>query len=336
MKKICFLTAASFLLLGISSAWADATVESLVKFGGFKGNGAYEGTTVTRTVANKQSESSTIKFTGAVLSWAAGGSNKTAITRIDKGIVWQIDPKKKTYTESPIEIFTPVDASDKEEKDEETPEKPKVRMTKSEFSVKKTGASETINGYPCEEYLMTWLAEMEDLETKARTKNTMATNLWTTPETAAIKKLQAEETAFSKAYMKKIGMDLSAEEMKQFGMGVFAMATGASEKDVEKSFKVFKKEMSKVKGYPIRTVVNWKVEGDAVAQARQDESSDTVDLSGGIGGLVSGMIGRKVKDRMKPDENAPFFSSTVEIKSIKTDSLPADTFEIPAGFVKAK
>lgn len=335
MKKAGILIAALYLFMAASSAWADATVESFTKFGGFKGNGAYEGTLVSRIQGDKQFESSSIKFTGAILSWAAGGSEQATITRIDKGIVWVLDPKNKTYTEEPIATFKHEDPSAKEDAGkEDAVEKPNVRVTKSEFTVKKTGKSETINGFACEEYLVTWLIEIENLDTKAKTRNTMTTNLWTTPETASIKKLQAEEKAFTKAYMKKIGMDMSSEEMKQYGMSVFSMMSGASEKDLEKGFKGLKKEMAKVKGYPIRTAVNWRIEDDQKPAARNDQtgSSGGIDISGGWSGILSGVLSQKAAESVKADENAPFFSSTTEVKSIKVDSLAADTFNVPSGY----
>ena len=336
MKKLGVLMSALCLFMAASSVWADATVESFTKFGGFKGSGAYEGTTVSRIQEDKQWESSSIKFTGAILSWAAGGSESTTITRIDKGVVWVLDPNKKVYTEGPITSFRPDDPAAKEEKakKEDAGEKPNVRVTKSEFTVTKTGKSETINSFPCEEYLVTWLIEIENPDTKAKTKNTMATNLWTTPENASTKKLQAEEMAFSKAYMKKVGMNLTPEETKQYGMSVFSMMSGAPEKDMEKEFKGFKKEMAKVKGYPIRTTVNWRIEDDKkpAPKSEQAGSSGGIDVSSGWGGILSGVISQKMSDGMKADENAPFFSSTTEVKSIKVDSLPSGTFDVPSGY----
>jgi hypothetical protein len=248
--------------------------------------------------------------------------------------VWVLDTKKKVCTETPIALFKPEDISGKKEGSKD--EKPRVRVLKSQFTVKKTGASQTINGFLCEEYLMIWILDMEDMETKAKTKNTMETDFWTTHETTAIRKLLADEAAFAKAYSKKAGMNLSPEEMKQYGVGIFAMATGASDKDMEKEFKVFKKEISKIKGYPIRTVVNWKVDDSQLAVSANKDAADSpgpVDLSGGWGGIVSSVIGQKVAQEVKPDVNAPFFSSTTEVKSILTDTLSPGTFEIPSGYV---
>jgi len=335
MRKIAILVGGLCLFLGFSSAWADATQESFMKSGGFQGMGAFEGDTVSRIQGVKMWESTATKFTGAILSRVAGGGEQIAITRIDKGVLWALDPKKKTYTESLIEPFKLGEMGDKEV----GKEKPKVRVAKAEFTVKKTGASETINAFPCEEYLITWLVEMENLETKAKTRDTMTTNLWTTPETAAIKKLQAEQAAFSKAYMKKIGINLSRTEMKQFGMEAFTAMSGAPQKDMEKEFNRFKNEMAKIKGYPIRTVVNWKVEGEGMTAPKAEPSApeESQGITGGIGGVFGGLkgaISKKLIGESKPAGEGPFFSSTVEVKAINTESIPADTFEVPSEYVK--
>jgi hypothetical protein len=271
------------------------------------------------------------------MSWLSGGGETGTITRLDKGLIWTLDPKKKTYREEPITSFRKEEAR---KQADEAREKPAVRVTKSEFSVKKTGASETINGFPCEEYLITWVLEFEDLETKARTRNTMTTNQWTTPETPSIRKLQAEEMAFTKAYLKKIGLELSGQEMKQFGLDMFSTMSGASKAEMEKQFKSFKKEMAKLKGYPIRTVVSWAVEGDQTPEkdSRQaQESRPAINPFGGLGGLLSSVTGAaadSAKDKVASGANAPFFSSSIEVKSIRTDAVPGDAFEVPAGFTK--
>ncbi|HNY64820.1 MAG TPA: hypothetical protein PKM41_05240 [Deltaproteobacteria bacterium] len=337
MKKITILAAVVLFFMGSCPAWADSTVESFTKFGGFKGSGAYEGTVTSRLQGDRKSETSSIKFTGAIMSWLSGGGETGTITRLDKGLIWTLDPKKKTYREEPI---TPFRKEEARKQADEAREKPAVRVTKSEFSVKKTGASETINGFPCEEYLITWVLEFEDLETKARTRNTMTTNQWTTPETPSIRKLQAEEMAFTKAYLKKIGLELSGQEMKQFGLDMFSTMSGASKAEMEKQFKSFKKEMAKLKGYPIRTVVSWAVEGDQTPEkdSRQaQESRPAINPFGGLGGLLSSVTGAaadSAKDKVASGANAPFFSSSIEVKSIRTDAVPGDAFEVPAGFTK--
>jgi len=326
-------------LFGNGSAWADATIESSVKSSGFKGMGAFEGAATKRYQGEKMWDSSSSKFTGAILSRIAGGSESATVTRVDKGVYWVLDPKNKTYTERPIEAFK----KDETGKERQEQEKPKVRVTKSEFSVKKTGASETINGFPCEEYLVTWLLEMEDIETKAKSRSTMTNNLWTTPETATIRKVQAEEKAFHKAYAQKLGLQISPEEAKQMGIETFAAMSGASQQEIEKGFAKVREEMAKIKGYPIRTVVNWSVESEKAAAAEKEgstaaESSSETPKS--VGGFLSGLskgIAQKVmgdKGSTPGQKEGGSFSSTYEVKAISANSVPADVFEIPSGFSK--
>ena len=339
MRKAGIIVLGLAFLLIYSLAWGDATIESKVKTGGIKGIGASEGTLIKRYQVDKKWESVSTKFTGAILSRVSGGSESTNITRVDKGVYWNLDPQNHTYVERPIEPLKKEDVS----KERGVEEKPKARVTKSEFTVKKTGASETINGFPCEEYLITWFLEMEDLETKAKSKSTMTTNLWTTSETATIRKAQADEQEFQKAYARKIGLSISPDEAKQLGMEALGSMSGAPPEEVQKGLMRLKEEMSKIKGYPIRSVVSWTLEGEKVAGAGKEEktSSESAPESlKSIGGLLGGLAGR-VTQKMageKPSstggKEGPFFSSITEVKAIHVDSISADVFEIPAGYVK--
>jgi hypothetical protein len=339
MRRIGLLITGMFLLGVHGPAWGDATIESSLRSSGFKGMGAFEGATTKRYQGEKMWDSTSSKFTGAILSRIAGGTESVTVTRVDKGVYWVLDPKNKTYVERPIEAFK------KGEPGREPQEqgKPKVRVTKSEFLVKKTGASETINGFPCEEYLVTWLLEMENIETKSKSRSTMTQNLWTTPETATIRKAQAEESAFHKAYAQKLGLQISPAEAKQLGIETFAAMSGASQQEIEKGFAKVRDEMAKVKGYPIRTVVNWSMEGEKAAAAQKEgapsgESASEAPKS--VGGFLSGLSKTITQKVMKDQASGSgqneggSFSSTYEVKAIRADSISADMFEIPAGYSK--
>jgi hypothetical protein len=339
MKITGMLILVVFVFFGNCPVWADATVESSIKSSGFKGMGAFEGTSSRKYQGEKMWDSTSSRFTGAILSRVTGGSETATITRVDKGVYWTLDPKNKTYAERPIEAIKMGEPG--KEKPEQ--EKSKVRVTKSEFSVKKTGASETINGFPCEEYLVTWLLEMEDMETKAKSRSTMTNNLWTTPETATIRKVQAEERAFHKAYAQKLGIQMSPEEAKQMGIEAFAAMSGASKEEIEKGFMKVREEMAKIKGYPIRTVVNWSVEGDKIEGAEKEEkassesSSQTPTSVGGfLSGLSKGITQKVMKDKgsTSGQKEGATFSTTHEVKAIHADSVPAEVFEVPPGYSK--
>ncbi len=339
MRRIGLLIAGMFMLGVHGPAWGDATIESTIESGGFKGMGSFEGATTRKYQGEKMWDSSSSKFTGAILSRIAGGSESATITRVDKGVYWILDPKNKTYTERSIEAFK----KDETGKERQEQEKPSVRVTKSEFSVKKTGASETINGFPCEEYLVTWLLEMENIETKAKSRSTMTQNLWATPETATIRKVQAEERAFHKAYAQKLGLQISPEEAKQLGIETLAAMSGTSRQEIEKGFAKAREEMAKVKGYPIRTVVNWSMESEKSAVGEKEGSSSAESSSQtptSVGGFLSG-LSKTITQKVMKDQSSGSgqkeggsFSSTYEVKAIRADSIPADVFEIPPGYSK--
>jgi hypothetical protein len=292
-----------------------------------------------RIQGEKKWDSSNLKFTGAFLSKLAGETETVTITRVDQGLTWTLDPQKKTYTETLIKPLK-MPAAEKPQR-EEKPEKPTVRITQSEFSVKKTGAAETINGFPGEEYLITWLLEMEDLESQAKSRSTMMTNLWTTPETDVIRKVQAEEQRFNRALAKLLGSEISMEEARQMGMAAMAAMSKASPEEIQKGLVRVKNEMAKIKGYPIRTVINWNFESEGQeGAARQDSASrdQPTDVSSGLGGLVSGLLGKavqkKAEEKMSGKKGAPLFSSTMEVKSLSADPVLGESFEVPTGYVK--
>jgi hypothetical protein len=337
MKRFGILILGIYLTWGILPAWGDVTIESTHKSSGFKGMGASEGTTVKRYQVDKVWNSASTKFTGVILSRVAGDTETVTITRVDRGVSWILDPKKKIYEENPIEPISKQEGA----REPREKEKPKVRVTKSELSVKKTGASETIHGFPCEEYLVTWLLEMEEIETKAKSQSTMTMNLWTTPETAAIRKAQTEEREFHKAYAQKIGIKISGEEANQMGLAAMASMSGASPEDIEKGMARVKEEMAKIQGYPIRTVVRWGMDSEKTAAAKEEKTSDSIlGSSGSIGGAVTGLASRflqkKVEEKAAPSagKEAPFFSSTLEVKSINVDPIPSGIFDIPSGYTK--
>jgi len=129
MKRIGFMGVAVVWFLGSALAWADATIESTVKSSGFKGMGAFEGAATKRYQGEKMWDSTSTKFTGAIMSRIAGGSENATITRVDKGVYWTLDPKNKTCLERPIEAIKRGEPG-KEKPDQE---KSKVRVTKSNF-----------------------------------------------------------------------------------------------------------------------------------------------------------------------------------------------------------
>ena len=320
--------------------FADIIVERFTKSGGFSGMGASEGQSRESIKGLKKREDSTMKFTGKILGRLAGAKKSSTIYRIDKDLIWDLDHSKKNYRERTVSIpqqETPPGSSgpqgDSSMAEQGKEEQPEVRIVKNEFKVKKTGEKKTINGYPCVQYIITWLIETENIETKERGRNLMTTELWNTPEDKTIKMLKKEEEAFNRAYLKKMGMEMSPVQMKQFGLSILGSVAGAAGKDL-------KKEMSQIKGYPITSSVKWEAESIETskkpkAQIEEADEEEGLDLSKGLGGLggffKKAIGGSKEKEDRK---NPPLFESYTEIKKIEIRSLSDDVFSVPAGYKK--
>lgn len=318
---------------------ADVTVVRATKFGGFGGMGASKSQEKESIQGVKKRVESVTSFTGSFLSKVTGEKKMVNIIRVDKDLIWDIDVKGKSYTENPISLpkSEKSDASMRNNKGEgrdgEAEEEPEVRIVKNEFKVKKTGKKKKINGFSCEEYVMTWLMVTENVKTKERNKNLMTTVLWNTPETSKTKVLAKEEKNFTLAYLKKLGLDMSPGEMRSFGLSFLGnMAT--------KSGAELKKEMSKVKGYSIATSVKWEGEpGKEEGKSKDagDDEEKSIDVSKGVGGMFSGLMKSVVKKKSKPEKEGEMkvvFESYTEIKSIDTSSLSKSLFQVPAGYKK--
>lgn len=360
MKKVnkqLILGSMVFLTLFIPIfAYGDITVERFIKIGGMS-----ESHEVTKISGIKKRGQSTTKMTGSLgklVTKMTGEIKSDSITDIGKDAVWSLDHKNKTYTEQKISAGEGMIAkAEDESRDIEEPEKkeePRVKVIRNEISVKATSEKKNINGYDCTKYILTWLVETENLETKERAKNIMTTELWNAPETNEIKQLQKEENAFYQAYLKKMGLEMSAKEMQKFGLSMMAGMLGDDEKTTEKNMRELQTELSKIKGYSIATSVRWehlsdttqKQEAEKAKIGKEEEESKGIDVSEGIGGFMSGLAKKALKEKMKEKQKEKeaekekkgnvVFDSYTEIKKITITTIPSTEFEIPTGYKPVK
>jgi hypothetical protein len=341
-----FAAAAAAVLLGAASAGADVTVERTMKSAGFGGFGASDSTMVEKTSGLRQRQVSAMKMTGFI-GKMAGDLGSDEITDIQKDVVWKLDHKKKTYTESKITQPLPQKEQGTGGRAEraEKKEKPTVRVVRNEITVKETGEKKTIGEYACEHYVITWVVETENIETKERGESTMITDLWTTPETAEIKQLQKEEREYTQAWLKKIGWDLTDKEAQQMGLSMVGALIGGDEASFKKGAKEVAEKMAKIHGYPIATGIKWLVRnsGGSAAKEGGGESAEGVpDISKGFGGLMSA-LGKKVAKSGGESAGSsdaggpkPVFDTYMEIRKISTASLPDADFAPPAGYKKVE
>jgi len=326
-----------------SAASADAVIERYSQSDGFAGMGGFESTTITTTSAIAQREETRMKFTGGFLSAIqkmAGLGDSVRITRLDRDVVWTLDPEKKSYTEEPLTTKGERERPMPGQRPREKGEPSDVVVTRNEFKVEKTGARKVVNGFPCEEYLMTWLVETRNQKTGEIGKSLMTNRLWTTLETAEIRAAQAEEQAYAKTYLKKIGLEVSPAEAQKFLAGL----TGLSEQEQQRALTGVVAEMGKIQGYTIASQLAWSAEGNgATAESRESAPSrgggapDVAQILGklfGGGGQKGGSGEAPSGGRASPERGGALFSLSTEVKSVKAIARDPARFEVPAGYTK--
>jgi hypothetical protein len=324
-------------LTGLSVSYADVTVERVVKSAGIMGIGASETNQKEFIQKSKKRIDTSNKFTGSLLSKLVGQKDMSEVVNLDKDVTWQIDHSSKSYAELPIVNMTKSLEDGRAENTNHNPsesedelDKENYRIVKNEIKLVDTGEKKKINGYSCRHYVLTWLVIAEDIETKERQKNVMTGNFWSTPEDKDIKALKQEEKTFNSLYLKKLGVDMDPEQIGRLGLNSLGSLIVGASKDL-------KKEMAKMKGYPIVSSVKWETSKEQTTDKQTNQGEgEGQNFAGGFGGI----FGDKLKSMMGKEgsedgELKTVFDSHSEIVSINVASIPKSVFEVPNGYKKS-
>lgn len=344
------------LLLALSlPARADVATRVKAQSGGLRGAGAFESTGERWVSGLKAREDGNMRFTGAILGRVGGkkGRDSARILRVDLDKRWDLNPKKKTYRESPISLPPPDPAEAKEDEAPSKPAKepaPTHKIKRASVSVEKTGETRTINGFKAARHKGVFLVEVEELESGKTSEFKLLADVWTAPWTKDLRKAVEEEARFAKAYMAKLGSKLSPEDQSRFGLAGARALLGAGGPEIERAMAKLKAELGKVEGFPVLTESAWHAPAEDMDKARMDDDMDddgtdgfTDDLADGraekavagfLGGIAKRAARKKAKEKLAPKPGAPVYSIRTEVLSVSVADVPKDRFEVPAGFKK--
>lgn len=342
----------SLVLVVLASlpASADVTVVTEAGSTGYHGIGASKSKSTRLVSGLKSREEGGMQFTGAILGRLAGGGNHIQIVRVDLDKRWELDAANKTYRESAIILPRGKDAPAEGSKPSPGREdkKPTHRVKSAKVEVKKTGENREINDFPTTRYQATLAIVIEEIATKKTAEYKMHTDVWTTPWTKAIRQAMDEESRFQKAYLKKLGIDLDPQDRGRFGLESARMLLATSGSEVEESLSKMSRELSKIEGYTILTETSWHAPAPPSREKapvhEEEEGSALSDAAGAtsLGGAALGFMGgmakraakKKVAAAVTAKPGAAAFSVRTEVKKIEVKAIPADHFEIPAGYKK--
>jgi hypothetical protein len=343
MRRIASGVVCVLALAAAAPAGGDAVIERLTRSDGIGGMGGFESTTVTLTSPGAEREEMRFRFTGGFLGAIqkmAGMGDSVRITRLDRDLVWTLDPERKTYTEEPLtargERARPRPGQ-RPPGEKDTPPSSDWVVTRNELTVEKTGNRKAISGFPCEEYLLTWLLESRNTKTAETARSRMTNRMWTTPETAEIRAVQAVQQAYGQAYLKKIGLQMSPAEAQQYLAGL----TSLTEAEQQKALARLGAEMQKVQGFTIAYQLDWGGEGEggpgAGGQAGGGQGGGGQQDLGQVLGRLFGGGGQKGSGERAPgggDRPGGLLSVYSEIKGLRTTAPEPARFEVPAGFTR--
>jgi hypothetical protein len=264
-----------------------------------------------------------------------GGDNKpvqtTAITCLDKGLVWDVMHDTKSYTETPItQMRDMMDAFEKmgDEGDDEGFNEDEMKMSPPKFSVEKTGKKETIAGYACEQSILTMEMEGVKVETGDSIKIFLTMDMMLAEDVPGFE----EQQAFYTRYAEAAGLDEASEMMS-------AQSVLAAMADYGVDPEVIAEETGKLQGVPLRVAVTMRGEGPLYATPDDDEGGSgeepdderAQEMLKQLGGLFGG---GKEAESGEMDATDAIFTFTTEIIEISTASIPDGQFEPPAGYDK--
>ncbi|MBA3439310.1 MAG: hypothetical protein H0T92_05515 [Pyrinomonadaceae bacterium] len=263
-------------------------------------------------------------FLGVVGKMAGGNAAGITITRLDKGVAWQLDPKKKTYQESSLSTYRDV-----REQQMETSRLPKkaVRLVDSDFKVTSTGQERTLNGWPCKQFITDGYLEFEDIESKVRSRWTFHNEQWNTEATPLLKAFQETELAFHHNYIAKIGLATEdAAGRSQEMVGALGRLLGISQAQLTQAAAKMAREAGKISGVSVADAFRWDLgAGGAKAESsgEQEEGKRGGGLLGALGRMAAG------KGAGLPGGGVLSIQGAVEIKSLDKE---AGDFEIPESY----
>lgn len=259
----------------------------------------------------------TSEMTGGMMAMMGGGKPRQMvnITRLDKGVVWELDPQAKKYREMTLASLKGDAQETKGEADKES-EKSDYTWT---VDVKTIDQPQNINGFECKGIIGIATGVKND-----QPSDTMFITIeqWSAQNVPGA----AEVDQYQKNYAKAVGVDeMWADKnmnqmMKEYG----------------NQFTALTEKMSQNGGYPIKTIMSMESSASKSKGDSEGQNMSSQDIMGKMGGLFgkkkSG--GASGSDEVSKGGRAKTFMMTNEVISIEQKPVDESKFEIPADFKK--
>jgi hypothetical protein len=223
--------------------------------GGF-GNSTVEKTMIVAGDKSRSEEMST--YTGSFKGLAGGPKNSVSITRLDKELIWSLEPEKKQYSELTFEQMRAKVEKGAAEMKKANGGSGDQDMTFT-VDVKRTGARQTIHGFACEQVVITCAGKATKPVEGQPAEIRMVFDQWLSTQVPGTEEMKAYHTRFAE----KMGLGAEASGISPMAQQMYG-----------KGMKEMMAKLKDVKGYPVKSTFTIESpttpeQQQAMAQAQQ-------------------------------------------------------------------
>jgi hypothetical protein len=252
-----------------TTAWADVTVTQATTFdlAIIKAHG-----NKTERISGEKARTDTETHCEGFMSLLCGNQKSGEIIRLDKDLMWELEPDKKSYLEKPFP--TPAQIAEAKQRIEKmveqmkscpqqptapkAPDSSKCDMSPPKFDVNKTNETSMLAGHQAQRTAVTLTQSCKNKETGDSCDMIFMFDTWLTQDEIAG---TGDIRAFRTAYNKKLGLDEVSGAVSAQMQQYLAPYADALRQVSAKS--------GDLKGYPLKTTMRVGIGGEHCAQAAQ-------------------------------------------------------------------
>jgi hypothetical protein len=281
--------------------------------------GASEVTSVDYYTSDRSAQTSTTQWTRGMMKTMTKGKpvESTTITRLDKELVWTVDPKEKKYSEQTFADFRKQleegRAAMKDEEEQEAPDTTAEDLYQWTVEDKSDTSAKTINGWSCRNvHVVATGVNKENAEDKVW----LTLDTWNSPDVPGAEEIRA----FNERYMKALGFDVQA----------FASGLSQAAFLYQNQMAALVEAGQKAPGEPVTSLLEIKrhqLKGPNVGKELKEVAMESV-----TGKLPFGMKKKKAEPSAPEYTDKVKFSIQTELTEASAGTIDPGTFEVPSGY----
>ncbi|HEY4368430.1 MAG TPA: hypothetical protein VGN07_14435 [Steroidobacteraceae bacterium] len=341
---------ASAMAAVVTLAHADITIDENVSVSGagLMKMANMSGHSVTIISGNHARIDSDLQFeSGMMRALARGAGANTEIVKLDEDKIYELNQKKKSYTETTLtQRREQMQASmQKMQESQAAQQKATSGVDESECQwsdpkaeVKRSGEKATIGGYQAERLTINATQACSNKKTGEVCEFGLALDQWIAPGFEA----SEERLAYQRAYAEKLGLTTtSSRDFSERAQSLFGRY-----KDL---WTAVAAQMKDVKGAPVKSSFALGVGGPQCQSTQQAQAAggpaEAPSLGAALGGALGGMFGKKKAEPAPAPSTPPtaapnglmsLMTVSTELVSMSRAKVAPQQFEVPADFKKTK